>query len=101
VSTFFCLAIIIKLLSDNRPRHHYFLKAIFLMLGMTIGYYFRPTLLYLSPLVVLLYGLSLWRPQAHLENMKRFKQPRGFAIIMMMRFIPLQVWKQLRILPQP
>jgi 4-amino-4-deoxy-L-arabinose transferase-like glycosyltransferase len=71
VSTFFCLAIIIKLLSDNRPQHHYFMKSLFLILGLTIGYYFRPTLLYLSPLVGLLFGFSLWKTGAHPENMKR------------------------------
>lgn len=101
VSTFFCLAIIIKLLADPPSQHHYFLKAFLLMLGVTIGYYFRPTLLYLSPLVGLLYGLSLWKPQSHLENMKRFKRPHGFAIMMMIVLIAVvpfataYPWKQI------
>ena len=101
VSTFFCIAIIIKLLSGSRPQHHCFLKTLFLMLGVTIGYYFRPTLLYLSPLVALLFGLSLWKPEDHPDNMKRFKHPQRFVIIIAIVLIaagPFAVaypWKQI------
>jgi hypothetical protein len=101
VSTFFCLAIIIKLLSDSRPQYRFFLKALFLMLGVTIGYYFRPTLLYLSPLVGLLFGLSLWKPGVHPEEMKRFMQPHRLVIIMTIVLIAVgpfaaaYPWKQI------
>jgi hypothetical protein len=101
VSTFFCLAIIIKLLCDSRLQHRYFLKALFLILGVTIGYYFRPTLLYLSPLVALLYGLSFWKPEPHQGGMTSFKRPRRFVILMMIVLITVgpfaaaYPWKQI------
>jgi hypothetical protein len=101
VSTFFCFAIILKLLSDSRPQYHYWLKAFFLILGVSIGYYFRPTLLYLSPLVALLYGLSLWKPEPHPERMTRFRRPRSLVIVMMVvligvgPFVAAYPWKQI------
>jgi hypothetical protein len=101
VSTFFCLAIIIKLLSDSHPQHHCFLKALFLMLGVTIGYYFRPTLLYLAPLVGLLFGLSFWKTDAQPEGMRRFKRPQRFIIMMTIvlitvgPFVAAYPWKQI------
>jgi hypothetical protein len=104
VSTFFCLAIIIKLLSDSRPQRRYVLKSLFLMLGVTLGYYFRPTLLYLSPLVSLLFGLSFWKTEAHgEEEMKTFKPPNRFVIILMMiliafgPFVAAYPWKLISI----
>ena len=102
VSTFFCLAVIVKLLSDNsHKKNHYSMKAAFLMFALTVGYYFRPTLLYLSPLVALLYGLSLWKPEANPENIKRLNPPSGFAIIAMIILITVgpyaaaYPWKQI------
>jgi len=100
VSTFFCLALIIKLSCDHRLQYHYLLKALFLILGVTIGYYFRPTLLYLSPLAALLYGLSfLWQPKE--VQQKNIRQPKPLVILMAILlitvgpFIAAYPWKQI------
>ena len=101
IGTFFFLSLTLNLLLW-KPTHSPVLKTVSLVFVLTAGYYYRPTILYLSPLLAVLYGLSLLLPVKSFRELPRWRAARKMYIsvalhacaVLIFPFLAAHPWQQ-------
>lgn len=88
--TFFFIALLIYLMLWDAPRPVY--KTCSLVVALLLGYYYRPTFLYLAPLFAALSAWALWRNQRIHQIEFSWRSWLGIAAILIVPFLGAMPW---------